>query len=236
KDWPKAGLSLSVDAFYKASDRIIGYREGASFLVLDFEGNGERVASPDLSDNITSGDAYAYGSELLLDYQSSRLDARIAYTYLRVRQRLAGVNEDAYFAANQDRRHDLNLSLTYRLSATWQASINWTYGSGVPTTLPAGAYETSFVPGFRNAGSNRFTFYGDRNADRLPSIHRLDIALRWYRNPRWGKAHWEFGLYNAYNRANPFYLRSVPAGQNRSRLVQVSLFPIIPSISYNFSF
>lgn len=235
KDWVDQGISVTVEGFYKESDRIIGYREGASFLVLDFGSNGDRIAPPDPKQNITTGSGRAYGAEFLLEYERKRFSGFLGYTYLKVEQQLAGVNNNEYFPANQDRRHDLNFALTYDWTKRLQLSLNWSYGSGVPTTLPIGRYAATDLPGFTTI-TRDVVLNGERNSSRLPSVHRLDLALRWYRSPRWGKAHWEFGLYNAYNRANPFYLRSVPAGGNRNRLVQVSLFPVIPSVSYNFSF
>lgn len=236
KDWIERGISVTVEVFYKESDRIIGYRDGASFLVLDFDSEGDRINPPDPKQNITTGHGRAYGAEFLLEYERDRFSGFFGYTYLRAEQQLAGVNDNIFFPANQDRRHDLNFALTYDWTKKLQLSLNWSYGSGVPTTLPIGRYNASNLPGFANSGGRDYVLSGDRNASRLPSVHRLDLALRWYRTPRWGKAHWEFGVYNAYNRANPFYLRSVPAGFNRSKLVQVSLFPVIPSVSYNFSF
>jgi hypothetical protein len=104
----------------------------------------------------------------------------------------------------------------------------------VPTSIPISRYRNNTEPGFSNTGGILSDFE-ERNNYRMVAVHRLDIALRWKRSPKWGKAVWEFGLYNAYSRANPFYVTTVRS-RNGNRLVQRALFPVVPSLSYNFQF
>ncbi|MGB3546666.1 MAG: TonB-dependent receptor [Saprospiraceae bacterium] len=235
QDWPESGWSVGTEVYYRRLQNVIGYRNGASFLLLDLAEDNPRTQEVDVADNVTTGDGRAYGLEVLVDYRRNRLKTRLAYTLARVEHRLADINNSTYFPANQDRRHDINLSGTYQLRRNLLLSLAWTYGSGVPTTLPLGIYQYSASPGYQFIGNTAYQ-YSDRNAFRLPALHRLDLALQWKRTPRWGEAYWEFGVYNAYARANTFYLRSERDRAQGRTIRQVSLFPVVPSLSYNFNF
>ena len=113
------------------------------------------------------------------------------------------------------------------------------FGTGPAVTLPAGR-----APSFQDFGafSNVPFFYGDVTEDygnrggyRLPSYHRFDVALNLHKKTRWGERTLSFGAYNAYNRKNPFFVYLTSAG-GEPAFRQVSLFPIVPSVSYRFRF
>ena len=134
------------------------------------------------------------------------------------------------------RRHDLTLTARYALRPNLLVSANWTYGSGVPTTIPITRYAlgNASLPGFVN-GINLQGDFKQRHNYRMAAVHRLDVALRWRRSPRWGTVIWELGLYNAYSRANPFYVSTI-RGRDGYHLIQHALFPVVPSLSFNFEF
>ena len=106
----------------------------------------------------------------------------------------------------------------------------------MPTSVPITRYTmvNSGLPGFVN-GNNLTADYEQRNNYRMGPVHRLDVALRWMRSPPWGRIVWELGVYNAYSRANPFYITTRRSGAGY-RLVQHALFPVVPSLSFNFEF
>ncbi|PPK87677.1 outer membrane receptor for ferrienterochelin and colicin [Neolewinella xylanilytica] len=228
--------SVTGAVFYRLFNDIIGYTNGASFFLLDALNEPGQTNRIDVVDNLTSGHARAGGFELGGTYTGSRLRASLAYTLSRVDEQLDGVNDDDYYPAAQDRRHDLTLTARYDLRPNLLISANWTYGSGVPTSVPISEYGYNALPGFSNTGG-RLADYEERNNYRMTAVHRLDVALRWRRSPKWGKAVWELGLYNAYSRANPFYVTTERGFRSSGRrLVQRALFPVVPSISYNFEF
>lgn len=227
--------AFNVEIYYRTIQDLIGYDNGATFLLLDVFESPERADRIDILDNVTTGDGRAYGAEFSAQYRSKKLDFNVAYTLSRVDHRLRNVNDFAYFPATQDRRHDLNLNGSWRFHPRLTFSFAWTYGSGVPVTLPRGVVVSPNLPGSTNQ-NRELLLYGNRNNFRMPAIHRLDAGLRWRRSPRWGEAFWEIGLYNAYARANPFFLYNQNNGQGEEAIFQAALFPLVPSISYSFKF
>jgi hypothetical protein len=227
--------AFNVEAYYRKIDGLIGYENGATFLLLDVLDGTGRADRFDILDKVTTGDGRAYGLELVANYRAPKLTANVAYTLARVDSRLENVNGFDYFPANQDRRHDLNLNGVWRFHPRLSLSFAWTYGSGVPTTIPRSQFTSPILPGNRNQRIelNQFT---PRNAYRFPAVHRLDLGLRWRRSPKWGEAFWELGFYNAYNRANPFYLTTQDVRTGEGALFKSALLPVVPSVSYQFKF
>jgi hypothetical protein len=227
--------AFNTEVYYRSIQDLIGYDNGATFLLLDAFNDPERIDRVDILDNVTTGDGRAYGAEFTAQYRSQKLDANAAYTLARVDHRLRNVNDFAYFPANQDRRHDLNLNGSWRFHPRLTLSFAWVYGSGVPVTLPRGVVSSPNLPGSTNTNQD-LLLYGSRNNARLRAVHRLDLGLRWRRSPRWGEAHWELGLYNAYARANPFFVEIQNNKRGEQALFQTALFPLVPSVGYAFKF
>ncbi len=227
--------SLTAAAYVRRFTNIVGYENGASFFLLDAISSPGRADRINVLDKLTTGSARAAGLELGVTYNKKRLRTSMAYTLAGVEERLLGVNGDNYFPASQDRRHDVTVTARYELRPNLLVSANWTYGSGVPTSVPISEYGYNTLPGFFTTGG-RLADFEERNNFRMTAVHRLDVALRWRRSPKWGSAVWELGLYNAYSRANPFYVNTERRRGNRRVLIQRALFPIVPSLSYNFEF
>ena len=227
--------AFNAEAYYRTIDGLIGYQSGATFLLLDVLNGTGRVDRFDILDKVTTGNGRAYGLELAANYRSPKLTANVAYTLARVDSRLENVNGFDYFPANQDRRHDFNINGIWRFRPRLSLSFAWTYGSGVPTTVPRSQFSSPTLPGNTNSriDLNQFT---PRNDFRFPAVHRLDLGLRWQRSPKWGEAFWELGFYNAYNRANPFFLTTLDVRTGEGALLKSALFPIVPSVSYQFKF
>jgi hypothetical protein len=118
--------------------------------------------------------------------------------------------------------------------------VVWVYGTGNAVTLPTQRYFGFFE--YLNQISNNWNWPTEiehiekRNNYRMPAYHRLDIGVNLHRPKKWGEATWSFGVYNAYSRINPFYLEFGYDEQNRRKLYKIGLFPIIPSVTYNFKF
>jgi hypothetical protein len=228
---------LTIETYYKNLRKIIGYKEGASFLILDIGPNPNAIKQVSFEDNIATGKAYSYGLETMFQFQGTRLQGWLSYTLSWTKQQLDGVNNDAFFWARHDRRHNLSLVGTYSLSKKWKISTTWVYGSGAAVTIPVSQFEATEYNNGNSNGQN-VKEYSTRNGFRLPDYHRLDIAIQYHKKKKWGEAYWELGFYNAYNRANTMYLKSGrdPNDIQKNVVFKVALFPIIPSISYNFKF
>lgn len=246
KDLPEHNLLLSVEGYYKRMDGIIAYHDGASFMVLDFEDpNVDNTMK--WQDNIASGKGKSYGAEILLQRKRGKLSGWVGYTLSWTKHQFDEINFGKEFFARYDRRHDLSLVGIYKLSEQLTLSATWVYGTGQAITLPLANYPAvQHSPSFSHDDSGwignfvqTVEDYGEKNGFRMKPYHRLDIAAQWHKELKRCTKTFELGLYNAYSRKNPFfYFISTEPLDNSSgytnKLKQISLFPIIPSISWSF--
>ena len=236
----KANFFLSVEAYYKKMSQIIGYKEGASFLILEVGPDPQEVEQVQWEELVTQGEGWAYGLEFLLQRKKGRLSGWIAYTLSWINHRLDGVNNESKFPARYDRRHDVSIVGIYRWKPNITLSVNWTYATGNAITLPLAKYEANShqFSQFAFTGGATASDFGERNGFRAPSSHRLDLSIQFHKKKKWGERTWEISVYNAYMRANPFYFESTISNSNTSNnvIVQRSLLPLIPSVSYLFKF
>ncbi|TXK49649.1 TonB-dependent receptor [Pontibacter qinzhouensis] len=242
KDLKGKDIALTVEGYYKKSQNIIGYKEGASFMVIDDPESAEEVK---WEDNITSGQAWSYGAEFLLQKKVGRFSGWIGYTLSWTQLQFDSLNFGQKFYARYDRRHDLSLVGIYKLSDGITLSGTWVYGTGNAITMPVGHFD-----GYPNNPSRtqqggsmywqRASDYGERNGYRMAAYHRMDVGVQFHKQKRWGERTWEISFYNLYSRKNPFFYylseEYINGNQSETKLKQVSLFPIIPSVSYGFKF
>ncbi len=245
RDLGSTGISLTLEGYYKQMKNIINYKEGASFLHFDGQGAGQN----NWENNITSGNGWSYGGEFLLQKKSGRFSGWAGYTLSWTLWQFPELNFGEKFYPRYDRRHDVSLVGIYELSDRVSLSATWVYGTGNALTLPVSTYRGGTDGFFFIGGSlgteRRATEYGGRNSFRAEPYHRLDLAVQFHKKKKKHERAWEFGLYNAYNRRNPFFYQigSRTAFDEKSQtyytrnvLERVSLFPVIPSVSYNFKF
>lgn len=219
--------SLEVESYYKTLKNRLDYIDGA-----DLVGNKaiEQVILP--------AEGRAYGLEFYLRKNKGRFTGWLSYTLSRAEQRVlprdaneVGINQGEWYRTNYDKTHDFSFTGMYRLSKKWSFSAAFTLQSGMPTTYPKSKYlyQGLDIPN-----------YGLRNEEVLPAYHRLDVAAIYTpsanRNRRW-QGEWVFGIYNVYNRMNA---RSITFRQDdetgKNEAVKLSIFGIVPSITYNFKF
>nr|WKN35849.1 TonB-dependent receptor [Tunicatimonas sp. TK19036] len=216
-NWKNA-YEISLEGYYKTMNNLIEYREGASFI--DVNQNWQ--------DKVTVGDGQSYGAELLIQKKQGRTTGWLGYTLSWTNRQFDELNFGKQFPYKYDRRHDLGLAVVHNWKERVDVSFTWVYGTGNAITLPTETY-------FPNT-----YYYGDRNSYRMKAYHRLDASITFKKKKRWGERAWVFGVYNAYSRKNPFYIYLDESqnwdGSGENKFRQVSLFPIIPSISYRFSF
>ncbi|HRY98727.1 MAG TPA: TonB-dependent receptor [Bacteroidales bacterium] len=244
RDIPEYDLGLSIEGYYKWSDDILGYREGASFLLIDDPTDADEFS---WEENITIGQSWSYGTEVLIQKKQGKLSGWIGYTLSWTWKQFDELNFGKKFFAKHDRRHDVSVVAIYKLSDDITLSGTWVYGTGNAITLPlAEYYAIMHYPGSIEPGTMSWFMYdyryvsdyGEKNSYRMAPYHRMDIGIQFHKQMRRHKRTWELSLYNAYNRKNPFYYYIDTDWENQGQriLKQVSLFPVIPSISYSFEF
>lgn len=221
-------IETSVELYYKNMDGVI-----------DFADNAQVFFNQDLATVLRPGRSDSYGAEFLVKKTRGKLNGWVSYTWSKTTRYIDGVNQNMAFPANYDRRHSTNVVLTYDLNDRWSFGATWVYGTGRPITLPAGKYQ------YKHYVVDEYT---SRNGFRLPDFHRLDLSAtlksRVVPGRKWS-SEWNFSLYNAYNRKNPFtiYTRTprdaegnAIRGTTEKEAVMIYLFPILPSVSYNIKF
>ena len=140
------------------------------------------------------------------------------------------LNDRQWYSAKQDRTHDLSIVGMYSLSERVKLSSTFVYYTGNAVTFPTGKYQID---------NQTVNLYSDRNGSRMPNYHRMDIGLTWEgRKNRKVESSWNFSIYNVYSRENAYSI-SFQEKENdptQTEIIQLSLFKMIPSISYNFKF
>lgn len=247
KDLPGSGLILTAEGYYKRMQNLLSYREGASFLVADAQG---AVNAAKWTDQVTAGRGWSYGTELLLQKRAGRLAGWMGYTLSWTQWQFAELNGGQRFNPRYDRRHDASVVAMYELSPSVTLASTWVYGTGNALTMPLSrfsGFSNQTTATGRPSSSDLYgdgpnvKEYGDRNSFRAAPYHRLDLSLQFKKKRGHYERIWELSAYNVYNRRNPFLYSLEGKDQGKDRpsktvLYKYSLFPIVPSISYNVRF
>ncbi|HUI65193.1 MAG TPA: TonB-dependent receptor [Bacteroidota bacterium] len=208
-------FETSIEVYYKNMENLIDYKNGADLQI-----------NPAVESLLVYGRGWSYGAELLLRKSAGPVSGWLAYTLSRTREQFPLINQGQAFPARQDRTHDIALVVTDEFNATWTFSAVWVYNTGNAVTFPAGNYwiDNRLVP-----------YYTARNGYRMPAYHRLDLSATWKLGER---SNLNFSVYNAYNRMNAWaiYFRQDPNNAQQTQAVQITLFPFIPSVTYNFNY
>ena len=227
KDFKSSIYSLELEAYYKTTDNRIDYIDGSDL-----------IGTEQIEAEILNGEARSYGLELMLRKNEGRFTGWLAYTLSRSEQKTPGgkagglgINNGEWYKSAHDRRHDISLTGSYKLNEKWTVSSNLVFQTGRPVTYPNGQYQYEGLS---------IASYSERNANRLPSYHRLDVSVSYKPNKkpnnRW-KGEWVFGIYNLYNRQNAAAIsfgQNIESGANEA--TRTAIFGIVPSVTYNFKF
>ena len=225
------GLEMTIEGYYKEMKNMIEYKEGASFFSL----------MDDWQDKVeVDGSGTAYGVEFLLQKTSGKFSGWIGYTLSWAWRQFDNISFGERYPFRYDRRHDISFVLAYDINESVDMGFTWVYGTGNAVTLPLVQYQgMPSIDGFNNSYFN-VEYFENRNNWRMPSYHRMDVSINLHKQKKRGIRTWTFAVYNAYNRQNPFYVDFQTDydnyGNSQKVLKQYSLFPIIPSFSYNFKF
>lgn len=210
---------FSVETYYKRSYNLLDFVDGTDVLL-----------NPRVETGVLQGVGRAYGLELFLRKQSGPVTGWVSYTLSRAEQRFAageniGINNGAWFPSPTDKLHNLSVIAVKPIWTRWVVGSTFSLASGLPVTYPISRY---IIDG------NVVAEFGKRNAERLPLYHRLDVSLT--RKGNHGEL--QFGVFNAYNHFNAqsIAFRQVENNSLQTEAVQLSIFGVVPSISYSFKF
>jgi hypothetical protein len=219
--------SLEIESFYKKIKNRLDYIDGADL-----------IANNAIEQVVLNGNARAYGLEVLVRKNEGKFNGWLSYTVSRSEQQTpgrtsleSGINNGAWYKTGWDKLHNLSVTGMYKWNEKWSFSGIFTLQSGQPVTYPNGQYQYQGIT---------IPTYGLRNENRLPTYHRLDISASLLpnknKNRNW-QGEWVFGIYNVYSRKNAAsisFRQNQDSGNNEA--VRLSIFGMVPSVTYNFKF
>lgn len=224
KNFKDNKFETSVEVYYKTMANQIAYKDGAA---------PEDNAGNNVDNAFVFGKGWSYGAEFFVKKRFGKVNGWVGYTLSWTQKQFDELNNGEKFYAKYDRRNDVSVVFSYDVSKRVVLAATWVYASGNALTLPESRYiiEGQIV-----------NEYGARNSFRMDAFHRLDFALTWNgKETKKFKSSWNFSIYNVYNRKNPYFIYFANEGNAFDGTLdvqakQVSLFGIIPSITWNFSF
>ncbi len=236
---------ISIEGYYKHMSNLIEYKDGTTAF----------GTSQGWEDLVCMGEGWTYGVEFLAQRNFGNLTGWIAYTWSRTNHLFdrpgQELNHGNPFPAKYDRRHDFSIVLNYKFSKSFDISATWVFCTGNTATLAMQRYpRASDEPDDYNVGRGGLSHVSSRNNYRMPNYHRADISVNFHRTfktrltlangePRKIRRTINISVYNLYNHANPYltYTSSQFTYRGYSRaLVQLSIFPILPSVAYTLYF
>lgn len=226
RDFSSADWSVSIDGFYKQMNDLLEYRDGATL-----------VLNENLEQEILRGEGQSYGFEFLMSKRTGTFTGFMSYTYSRsfitVNDQMQNIqiNDGEKYPFYSDRPHSIKSSIDYKLTKKWTLSSNFTFISGAPISAPLTRYviEGKSIP-----------FYSNRNAERIPNYHRLDLVLTLksrIRKTKKNNDRWVLTLYNVYGRDNVatiFFSNKNDLPGQSFKLINVGR--MIPTLTYKFEF
>jgi hypothetical protein len=212
-------VETSIEAYYKNLVNAADYEDGAEII---FNRHAEA--------QILFGEGRSYGMELYIRKKTGNLTGWVSYTLSRTENRIEGISNSEWYPVKYDKTHDISLVTSYKAGKRVTLSAIWSYATGNAVTFPGGKYIID---------NNPVPYYTERNGYRMPAYHRLDINISLSgKNRKRLKSSWDFSVYNLYNRQNAYIIsfRESETVPGTTEAVKLSLFGIVPSISYNFKF
>lgn len=219
--------SLETEVYYKTIKNKADYIDGADLIAHKAI---ERV--------LLNGEARSYGLELMFRKNAGKLNGWVSYTLSRAEQRTPGrtaeepgINNGKWYRANYDKLHNFSINAAYDLNKKWSFGGAFIYQTGKAATFPNGKYQYNGIT---------VASYGVRNENSLAAYHHLDVSATYKPRPQkikgW-RGEWVFSIYNLYSRNNA---ASYSFGQNettgKSEAKRMSIFGIVPAVTYNFKF
>jgi hypothetical protein len=213
----------SVEVYYKDMQNQVDYKEGYTPSLADPE------------TEFVAGKGWSYGAEFLVNKQKGRLTGWVGYTLSWTWRKFSQLNEGLKFPTRYDRRHDMSIVTNYEINSKWKLGAVLVYGTGNAITLPERFY---FINGVLTQEYSRVNQY------RMKAYHRIDLSATYTPVPKKKRkysSNWVFSIYNMYSRLNPYFIYfdqtgTLSNGDLKIEARQVSLFPIIPAVTWNVKF
>lgn len=227
KNLKNGDYTLEVESFYKMVKNRLDYIDGADL-----------IANEAIEQVVLAGKTRAYGLEIMAKKNVGKLSGWISYTLSRSEQQTAGrtpiesgINNGNWYKTGWDKTHNIYVTGSYKLNQKWSFGSIFTYQTGQPVTFPTAQYQYQGI---------NVPVYSDRNQDNLPAYHRIDVSATL--NPTKNKGRkwqgeWVFSVYNLYGRKNAAsinFRQNQDSGLNEA--VRLSIFGMVPSVTYNFKF
>ena len=213
-------LETSVELYYKSMKNQIDFKDFAELMINEL-----------IEGELRFGIAKSYGAEFLIRKNEGKLTGWVGYTISKAKRKITDVNVNRWYNANYDKPHDLSIVVNYGLSKRWNVSATWVYSTGAPFTSPTGFFDYQY---------ETLPVYSDRNGDRLPHYHRLDIGVSFDGKAKLTSKDYgtiNLSVYNAYNRKNVALIRFEKDEEtHKMTAIMTYIFPIIPTITYIFKF
>ena len=215
-------------------NNVISYKEGAGMMQFD-----------DWQERVTQGWGQAYGVEMFINKKKGNWTGWIGYTLAWSWRRFADLNFGKRFHYKYDRRHDISIVSVYEINDHIHLSGTWVYGTGNAYTLANSTYYGFFPTNADNDLLTEVNYYEQKNNYRMKPYHRLDLGVDFIRKRKHWTRKFSVGAYNVYARKNPFYMNieknysyysSTEEPEVKRKLVQYSLFPIIPYFNLSLKF
>ncbi|MDX1905219.1 MAG: TonB-dependent receptor [Thermonemataceae bacterium] len=226
---------FSAETYYKTMQNQLDFKDGAQIFAND-----------NLDGEFVFGKGWGYGLELYVEKKSGKLTGWLGYTLSWTKRQFADstngnapINFGEAFYPRYDRRHDVALVIMYNPNPKWTFAFNWVFGNNSWLTLQEGRFGVQGINGTNFSLGNDF---GYRNNYQMPAYHRADFSIIRKFKPKWGESDLTFSVYNLYSRRNAFtiYYETTddqdPTFASEYKARQLALFPIIPTLTYNFKF
>lgn len=210
---------LGAELYYKRMQNQLDYKDGTNINTV-----------ADVETALLYGVGRAYGFEFLVKKKVGFFSGWISYTLSKTERKIDGINEGNWYNAKQDRTHDVSIVTILELNSKWTISGVFVYSTGNAVTFPIGKYAL---------GEQTVYQYANRNANRMPDYHRLDLSATYEnKNKKKNAGSWNFSLYNVYGRENAYQIsfQDDPSDNSKTQIIQTALFRWVPSITYNFKF
>ncbi len=237
-DWK--GFEFSVEGYYKQMKNVMEYKDGSSFFTLD---------QTDWQDKVVMGDGWSYGIELFAQKQVGKLTGWVGYTWAHANRLFnrpgQELNFGEVFPAKYDRRHDLNIVVMYEFNDRIDVGATWIYSSGNCATLPLQGYNGLNVGFYDYEYPHQIQHIESRNNYRYNSYQRLDLVANFHKQKKHCERIFSINIYNTLCHNNPFivipreyevYYPATDEYKQQKVLRQICIFPIIPTLSWQYKF
>lgn len=232
------GYTASIDAYYKQMKHLTEYRYGTFFMLDQLKWEDQLLST---------GIGKAYGIEFFAAKTRGQFTAWMKYSLGWSKRQFPELNQGDWYYYKYDRRHDFSIVLQYKMKKHFDFTVSWTYGTGWRLTSPQSQYTTDYsiaLIDLNNAqltGSQGMALYWDKKNDYImPAYHHLDISMNYTKKAKRCTHQFNVSVYNVYNNFNVFTIYRDAAtdanGNEYTKYVQLSMFPVLPSLGYTVNF